>query len=1086
MLRNITAPLVGLTSALLTVLMVSSEVPFSRAPSSSAVEPRCHFPDFLQSRKGKTNWMINQSNSRTSFDVVGGRILARSGTCSRSGTKMRHRQPAGPECTQSNYTWVCLEQQAEAKYLVQHLESTFVMYACVEFLQRNLSVVQIKMSHVKGERFLQSLCDEEYMFIDPWPWISYEHFRSPPVACPITGGFNLLLKYASPTGRHRPTSSRYYSSAYMSPLTSSSSSASDPYVCIDASTAPMRLESDCVKGDGVFFDFRHELCLPPGSKLMVQQRALCMASWRQDHEDFAVLRSANNDRAIWCLRVTWKNDKVHEIVLFLDWVCPTSSYTESARRYSSQHSPAGPHLTPHLAFEVRDRQVITEPCSDQLSTCHSHAGFCSGLQCMWTCGKCSPASTDTGDQSRVNPSEESSSLAKTKKATIVLTSSKETVRFPQQLNLQDPDYHSQGTRSDFNQDDDEDSGTNADDEDEAVEADVTAQAASTRTSQRGCTFPENVRGTWLHRTPEGEETLEIGASSLRHPRLGELQCVTFLSPHSELVSLRRVLWRRYDNGCYPRFTCIHFSTPSKSVMRYRLANEQHWPLELADDAICDERNFLEPPDIFHPGDKYVSRSWEVARRSGPVQNMPCILPHHVPRVVSFLDDQDRSGCMVHGTYYSPRTIVLAYFPTPERGRDSTATSPPGPGLGETPVESGRVTTLATGIRKTPFKNDHSGDAGPDFKETHVKSDHSNADGSDFKEGSFKSDHSRTDGFYFERNVPQDRTTSVSSTIPEESHFDHDYRNLAVGQDDDEQDLLNASRDTQVAGMPPDVADRKSNRQDEGQKGDGYNWKSPSGETKGSSGKAGGYSRETVDSNGGKPVWVDDGGGTFVFTKYEYSYSGRDKGSGGRYHLQPGSKKYKTNPASSPRPGRRTRAAGAEVKRDSTFSRSDNGDRQDGGTHSQHARRDRRQAGADDVVQTSYECLAVMTYADTYKSVLTVTSDKPQEILCWLVVNQYTVVILNTSACNSQTAERVLNPARYPTYRQHKHAVLRLYSGEKDCDTLRPADRVWPEPVKYQDQNVKSDASPVAVTCFTAVTCLLLSLSVTRGFLLPQL
>jgi hypothetical protein len=59
-------------------------------------------------------------------------------------------------------------------------------------------------------------------------------------------------------------------------------------------------------------------------------------------------------------------------------------------------------------------------------------------------------------------------------------------------------------------------------------------------------------------------------------------------------------------------------------------------------------------------------------------------------------------------------------------------------------------------------------------------------------------------------------------------------------------------------------------------------------------------------------------------------------------------------------------------------------------------------------QTTYDCLAVMTYVDSYKSLLTSTSrSRGRDVLCWLVVDQNTIVILKTSSCNSQTAQRVL-------------------------------------------------------------------------------
>ena len=83
------------------------------------------------------------------------------------------------------------------------------------------------------------------------------------------------------------------------------------------------------------------------------------------------------------------------MVLYIGWVCPTSSYADATRRYSGTRMFPAPHVTPHMAFTVHDRHVITDPCSDELSVCHNHTSFCRRLQCMRTCGKCLPAAETT-------------------------------------------------------------------------------------------------------------------------------------------------------------------------------------------------------------------------------------------------------------------------------------------------------------------------------------------------------------------------------------------------------------------------------------------------------------------------------------------------------------------------------------------------------------------------------------------------------------------------------------------------------------------------------------------------------------------
>lgn len=279
--------------------------------------------------------------------------------------------------------------------------------------------------------------------------------------------------------------------------------------------------------------------------------------------------------------------QIEEVVLFIGWVCPTSSYADATRRYSGTRMFSSPHLTPHMVFSVRDRQVISEPCSDELSTCHNHTSFCRHLQCMRTCGKC--LATET-----LGESESTSSLHVSKKATVV-TSDRFAVRYAKSREKSGLVLAGEANGESMN-------GETPVDHHHTDG--FSGRGLERQGHQRKCTFPDSLRGTWLQRNSTGhDEKVFISEFAFVHPRLGRLECVSFTPPGSEATPLRRVLWSRYDNGCYPRFTCLHYNTPAKSVMRYRLANVQHWPLLLSDDSICDEKHFMEPPDMYQPGDK---------------------------------------------------------------------------------------------------------------------------------------------------------------------------------------------------------------------------------------------------------------------------------------------------------------------------------------------------------------------------------------------------------------------------------------------------------------------------------------------------
>jgi len=41
----------------------------------------------------------------------------------------------------------------------------------------------------------------------------------------------------------------------------------------------MRVESDCAAESGTYFDFRLDVCVPPGLSMYARQRTLCIANW---------------------------------------------------------------------------------------------------------------------------------------------------------------------------------------------------------------------------------------------------------------------------------------------------------------------------------------------------------------------------------------------------------------------------------------------------------------------------------------------------------------------------------------------------------------------------------------------------------------------------------------------------------------------------------------------------------------------------------------------------------------------------------------------------------------------------------------
>ncbi|XP_059170416.1 uncharacterized protein LOC131951963 [Physella acuta] len=177
-----------------------------------------------------------------------------------------------------------------------------------------------------------------------------------------------------------------------------------------------------------------------------------------------------------------------------------------------------------------------------------------------------------------------------------------------------------------------------------------------------CEFDKDVRHTWTLRGPYGATSnMTIHQNSLRHPSLGLLQCVTF-DPRYK-VALRAILWGTYQNGCYPRFLCMYYDTPSAHIMRYRLSNIQQWPLTLTDEGICNETNFVIQPDFNDPKDRYKDKPWDVAVKSrGHLKRMSCIFPSELPTSASFVDQYNKSGCLIFKSEATPKSITLVSLP----------------------------------------------------------------------------------------------------------------------------------------------------------------------------------------------------------------------------------------------------------------------------------------------------------------------------------------------------------------------------------------------------------------------------------------
>ncbi|GFS22086.1 hypothetical protein ElyMa_001608700 [Elysia marginata] len=82
---------------------------------------------------------------------------------------------------------------------------------------------------------------------------------------------------------------------------------------------------------------------------------------------------------------------------------------------------------------------------------------------------------------------------------------------------------------------------------------------------------------------------------------------------------------------------------------------------------------------------------------------------------------------------------------------------------------------------------------------------------------------------------------------------------------------------------------------------------------------------------------------------------------------------------------------------------------------------------------TFRCVGAMTYIDTYKTVITQSLDYRQETLCWMIIDDKTIVVVNTSSCNMQTANGITR--RDPRYMVHLKWQLNLGAAGPELNRL---------------------------------------------------
>lgn len=256
----------------------------------------------------------------------------------------------------------CLSIFESRKYFVSHAANnlTGLRYACLEFIERSSGVLQIRSSPLVDDASPVDVCDDDKMELDSWILLLDEGSTSSIGSggvhvggqkCLLTGGFSVRIFDKT---RHQG-------------------------LC-DGYRGETRIETDCLHGDGMYFYFRHQSCIPEALYMYSTQRTLCLASWLDGPYTFTLLRH-DRHHYMWLLRFPTLTEDSFTAYLFKDLSTDATEYVSRSQNF--------------LRLDVvRDSpRPATSLCVDEYDVCSVWREPCTSgpqmaLTCPRTCGIC--------------------------------------------------------------------------------------------------------------------------------------------------------------------------------------------------------------------------------------------------------------------------------------------------------------------------------------------------------------------------------------------------------------------------------------------------------------------------------------------------------------------------------------------------------------------------------------------------------------------------------------------------------------------------------------------------------------------------
>ena len=259
----------------------------------------------------------------------------------------------------SPYTRECMNKINENTFVISHREEgqDHDAFACLRIIKRSQHVIQLMETDLHPNANAEMLCAESHFDIGlpyKWPLVNHIGLMGAIEPCPLVGGFNIRVydPKISPGDMH-----------------------------CNALEGETRLESECEAGEGMEFQFRHQMCVPKSMQMRVSQRMYCLASWTESIYTFCILRHDRIER-LYLLRYANHDETSYVAFLFTDLMADTDPMPAPHNSYLRLDIVLDqPRQAAVLCMDSYEGcNVWKHPCQEQGSqqqlTCPKRCGLC--------------------------------------------------------------------------------------------------------------------------------------------------------------------------------------------------------------------------------------------------------------------------------------------------------------------------------------------------------------------------------------------------------------------------------------------------------------------------------------------------------------------------------------------------------------------------------------------------------------------------------------------------------------------------------------------------------------------------------------